>query len=468
MSFAINGEIKIPIHNMNGTKYLLASEYVSLTNSTSKFFPQKKKLEFRFNQSHNIILSQNSSFININDKIYHLYLPVEYQNDDFLIPILPFLNIINKIDKPLAFIDTSGEYLLMYAKEFNIDNINIINKTNGTIIQIDTKYKFNSDIISGAITQGGWLSLTIPGGVLDSMRVVNSESISPVQRIRCVQYDESCQISFLIRSEIDEFAISTTNDYINVNLRIDTEENAEVLKEQRERWLLDTIIIDAGHGGKDPGAIGIGGLQEKTVTLDVSKKLGKLLEQNLDVNVIYTRETNEEFIHLRKRTKIANESNGKLFISIHANSSESSRASGFETYFLRPGKWDNATETVQRENDVIKLEEETHHYKDYSNEEVILGNMILSEYIKQSEELAAGIQNQLDKVLNIKNRGVKQAGFYVLTELDMPHVLIELGFLSNKKDARLLNKSRYRQKMAEAIFRAIVEFKENEERELRH
>ena len=92
--------------------------------------------------------------------------------------------------------------------------------------------------------------------------------------------------------------------------------------------------------------------------------------------------------------------------------------------------------------------------------------MILTEYIKQSEELAAEIQIQLDHALNIKNRGVKQAGFYVLSELDMPHVLIELGFLSNKKDARLLNKSRYRQKMAEAIFRAIVKFKENEEREL--
>ncbi len=92
--------------------------------------------------------------------------------------------------------------------------------------------------------------------------------------------------------------------------------------------------------------------------------------------------------------------------------------------------------------------------------------MILAEYVKQSEELAAEIQVQLGQVLNIKDRGVKQAGFYVLTDLDMPHVLIELGFLSNKKDARLLNKARYRQKMAEAIFRAIVKFKENQEREL--
>ena len=86
--------------------------------------------------------------------------------------------------------------------------------------------------------------------------------------------------------------------------------------------MFDSVVIDPGHGGKDPGAVGIGGIQEKTITLDVAKKLGKLLEQNLDVNVVYTRENNGEFIPLKKRTKIANDSNGKLFISIHANASK--------------------------------------------------------------------------------------------------------------------------------------------------
>ena len=461
-------EIKIPIHNFDGIEYISVNEYIEITNSTSIIYEQKKKIEFKFNQYLHIILSQNSSFIAVDGNIYHLYLPIKYSNNDYLVPIHPFLNIINSINSPLAFIDTSGHFLMMYANKPNIEDVEIITKSNGTIIKINTASKFNSNYISGAITQGGWLSLTIPGGVVDSTKLVGSNKISPIQRIRCLQYDESCQISFLVKNKIDEFEISSHDNYININLRIDTEENTKKIKEERERWLLDTIIIDPGHGGKDPGAVGIGGIQEKTITLDVAKKLGKLLEQNLDVNVVYTRENNGEFIPLKKRTKIANDSNGKLFISIHANSSKSHRASGFETYFLRPGKWDDATETVQRENDVIQFEEETHHYKDFSNDEKILSNMIVAEYVKQSESLAAEIQVQLDNVLNIKNRGVKQAGFYVLTELDMPHVLIELGFLSNKKDARLLNKSRYRQKMAEAIFRAIVKFKENEESRLQN
>ena len=168
----------------------------------------------------------------------------------------------------------------MYTKKaINIYNVNMINKTNGTIIQINTNQKFDNNIISGAITQGGWLNLTIPGGILDSTQIVNSKKIFPVQRIRCIQNNESAQISLLINSLIDEFQINSNNNYINVNIRTNTKENITKIKEMQEKWLLDTIIIDAGHGGKDPGAIGINGIREKTITLDVAKKLGVLLEK---------------------------------------------------------------------------------------------------------------------------------------------------------------------------------------------
>ena len=107
-----------------------------------------------------------------------------------------------------------------------------------------------------------------------------------------------------------------------------------------------------------------------------------------------------------------------------------------------------------------------HHYKDFTDEQKILASMAQNEFIKESEFLASQIQLQLDKVLNIKNRGVKQAGFYVLGQAsDMPNVLIELGFISNKKDVKLLKKARYRQKMAEAIFRAVSTFKDKYENE---
>ena len=455
-------DIQIPIYNIEGNNYISVNEYLRITNSKSIIYEKKKKINIYFNQMYNVILSQNSSFIMVNQKIYHSYLPILFQDNDFLIPINPFLDIINGLNQPVGFVDTLAEYLILDGQNFNINKVNIINKNNGTIIKIHTLNKFNSSILSGSITNGGWLNVTIPGGVVDSANIVNALDIEPIQRIRCLQYKESCQISFLIKDQIDEFDISSTENYININLRMNTKENTKKIKKMREKWLLDTIVLDAGHGGKDPGAIGIGGLQEKTVTLDVAKRLGKLLEQNLGVNIIYTRE-DDNFIELWKRTEIANESNGDLFISIHANANETHHASGFETYLLRPGKFDDAVEIVQRENEVIKLEEDKSKYEDLSDENFILASMAQNEYIKESEFLASEIQNQLGYVLNIKNRGVKQAGFWVLHKVDMPNVLIELGFLTSKKDIQLLRKARYRQKMAEAIFRSIVTFKEKYE-----
>ena len=109
----LNNNVKIPLYAIDGNNYIAASEYANFINSKTIFNKQKKKVELRFNQSDNIILSENSSFIKINNKIYHLLLPVLYEDDDFWIPILPFLNIINNIDKPLGFIDTSGKHLIL-------------------------------------------------------------------------------------------------------------------------------------------------------------------------------------------------------------------------------------------------------------------------------------------------------------------------------------------------------------------
>ena len=268
ISFLLSN-VKIPIYNVDVNQYISVNEYVLITNADSKFHVKKKKLDLKFHQQYNIKLSQNSSFIMIDSQIYHSYLQVLYKDDDFLIPITPFLNIINGINQePLGFIDTLGEHVILDAESFNINNIDVISKSNGTIIKVNTVNQFNSNLISAAITKGGWLNLTIPGGIVDSLSIVSAQNIYPVQRVRCIQYNESCQISFLIRENIDEFDISSTQDYININLRMDTEQNAQKIKKMREKWLLDTIVIDAGHGGRDPGAIGIGGLQEKTVTLE--------------------------------------------------------------------------------------------------------------------------------------------------------------------------------------------------------
>ena len=144
---------------------------------------------------------------------------------------------------------------------------------------------------------------------------------------------------------------------------------------------------------------------------------------------IYTRDE-DVFVPLWKRTQIANNSGGKLFVSIHANANENRRVKGFETYILRPGKTQDAVEVAERENNAIKLEEEESRYENLIEDNFIIASLMQNSFMKESEDFAGMIQNHLRKSIPSPDRGVKQAGFYVLIGASMPHALLEVGFLS--------------------------------------
>ena len=215
-------------------------------------------------------------------------------------------------------------------------------------------------------------------------------------------------------------------------ISIEQSDNIKKIQQLREKWVIDTIVIDPGHGGKDPGAIGVNKLQEKNITLGIAKQLGAMIERNLGMKVIYTRRE-DVFVPLWKRTQIANNSEADIFISIHANSSKEHKATkGFETYLLRIGKTSAAVEVAKRENETIKLEEKNHQYIDFSDGKRIVASMTQNAAMKSSEFLAESIQKNLSKRLDSKDRGVKQAGFHVLVGATMPNVLVEVGFVTNR------------------------------------
>ena len=451
---------KSKLYNINNNKYFSALEYAEAQEVRTLFYKNKEKLEFRF-QNHKLTISPHSSFIQINSTIYHMALPIIFDGNDFFIPAKSFFDIANELGLPRALMDSSENFVIIKPMQYNIQGASIINKINGTEIIIKTNKKFVDSEIAASITNAGWLNITIVNAQIDSLQIMDTKLKNPIVRIRNIQSSESAQISFLLKSKIDDFNIETHKNNISIFLRTSINKNATKIREIRNNWILDTVVIDAGHGGKDPGAIGVGGLQEKTVNLDIARRLGKLIEKNLDIKVIYTR-TEDVFIPLWKRTKIANDSGGKLFISIHANSAHK-HVRGFETFLLRPGKSEDAIEVAQRENAVIQMEEQRHKYEELTNDKLILYTMAQSSFMKESEYLAAEVQKELDKVLTSPNRGVKQAGFHVLVGASMPNILIESGFLSNKTEAQLLGKSKYRQKIAQAIFSALVNFKDKYE-----
>ena len=227
------------------------------------------------------------------------------------------------------------------------------------------------------------------------------------------------------------------------------------LKKEKNKWKLDTIIIDPGHGGKDPGAIGYRGTKEKDVTLDVAKRLAKKIERNMKINTVLTRDE-DTFIGLRERSKLANAQNGKLFISIHANSAEDQRAHGFETYLIGVNKNAAAVRTAARENAVLALEGSD--IQTLTDEALIKATITQASFASGSERFAALVQEEMNKRLQSKDRGVKQAGFYVLAYTSMPNVLIELGYISNPSEEKKLRSSQYKDALATSIYRAIEKY----------
>lgn len=223
-----------------------------------------------------------------------------------------------------------------------------------------------------------------------------------------------------------------------------------------------TVVIDAGHGGKDPGCLG-GNSKEKVVALGIALKLGKMIEENYkDVKVVYTRDS-DKFVELDERAKIANDNNADLFICIHANANNSSSPHGAETYVLGLHRTDAQKEIANRENAVIELEGDASKYEEMTPDMIIGRTMQLSVFLNQSILFANNIQKEFKKIGRY-DRGVKQAGFVVLYKTTMPSVLIESGFLSNKADEAFLLKGENQEKMAKAIYNAFVKYKEERDK----
>ena len=230
---------------------------------------------------------------------------------------------------------------------------------------------------------------------------------------------------------------------------------------------MPVVVIDAGHGGKDPGAIS-GKLREKDITLAIALKLGKMVKSAYpDLKVVYTR-SKDVAVDLRERGRIANKAKAQLFISIHVNKFSKSSVRGVETYVLGLHKSEASFQVAMKENEAI------HYEEDYSvkydgfdpkkAESYIMFNFLKNSHLKNSMEFAAPIQKELIARTRMPDREVRQAGFIVLMDVGMPAVLIETGFISNPNDQKILTSESGQTNIARAIFTAFQTYKNNVER----
>lgn len=361
-----------------------------------------------------------------------------------------------------------------------ITGIEVENRANGAIITFSA---------SGAPTQASILKPDMDGTAYFSLQHASCDGDalskiygSSVVRVITPKQFEGGGLQFAITLDNKAYTINSVefqrdaknNRYmLYVRSKADVQEIrrrekelqiAKVISRDVEKWKLNTIVLDAGHGGKDPGAIGGSGTREKDVVLNIVRDLGTFIEQRWpDVHVIYTRK-DDSFIALHERGKIANRAGGKLFVSVHCNASPNRSARGSEVYILGLHKTKAALDVAMFENSVIRKEDDYQlQYKGFSEEHLIMSSMAQNAFARQSTSLAQDILRPVEKIPGNSSRGVRQAGFMVLWTPSMPSALVEVGYLSNFDEERVLRDRQEQAKIAYGIFMGLESYRKSYE-----
>jgi len=441
--------------------YASLEEFSQLLNIKHFYNPQNKKLVMTVG-SRSIKVTALNPFIIVDNMAYQLALPTLIVDGHMYAPLALFLQSMGGFFPAEFHLNLNTEELNIRRFRINITGVEVEQKRNGSLIRIFTTKEFQETEVATSVNRD-WLNVSLYGGVLDSVQIASSQRMGIVKQIAPFQFEKSAQVSFQLDGSVADRSVYIQPGEVVVSIRSpgsvgplsNTNSNAN-----RERWLINKIIIDPGHGGKDPGAVGPTGLMEKTVNLDIAKRLKDLIEKRFDIEVLLTRE-DDRHLRLKERTQFANTHDGKLFISIHANSNPSRRIRGVSTYVLGIEKSEQALSVAEKENSVIELEESVEVYREYQDAAHILNAIAQSSYLKESQDLAGMVNECIRKKTNLPRfgNGIYHGRFYVLVGAAMPRILVEVGFISNKHEERLLKTRAFRQKVAEAIFESIQNFK---------
>ena len=414
--------------------------------------------------------------------IYQFRAPVIERTGGAYVPLHEFVPVFDRLyDGKVSFEPVSKIIRVQSPVKTSwadVSDVRVEKKLNGVLVRLVASRRLKD--FEGWMKSDGWYYITIAGARGDLRRLNAVKPHGILKKVVAIQLPTVLQLTLKLEGDVasSELMRDRSSNDILLSLHLgpkafsrpaELTKPANSIEEKRSHWTLDAVVIDPGHGGRDAGTVGVTGVKEKDIALGIARKLGALITKNLKVRVVYTRST-DTFVELYRRGQIANEAGGKLFVSIHGNSTprKPSRPHGFEIYLLRPGRTQEAIAIAQRENSVVKLEKnyET-QYQKLSAEDFILISMAQSAYVKYSELFADIARGEMAGALSSWGSGVKQAGFLVLVGASMPNVLVETGFLSNRKDERFLASQSGQQKIAEALYRAIKRYRASYEKDLR-
>jgi len=394
-------------------------------------FDNKTQRLYLTDDKHKITIIGEISVIKCDEIYKNLAFPPRLISDEIYLPINDIIPIIGGTFERLLFVNEIKEVP-------GISKISIFFRGDSTVLKFNWERPLEFDVQFSTKKT----IVEIDG------RYISTEKLKPVGEIKSAKL---LPYNTYTRLELEMG---------NINSLMERED--EVIFYNKIITKVSLIVVDPGHGGIDPGAIGRKGLYEKDVTLDISRMLKGLIEDSLGKKVILTRDK-DIYLSLKARTDMAIGNSGDIFVSIHCNASPKSfRTRGFEVYFLSEAKTDEARAVAALENASLKFD----GIESTDNISFILYDLAQSAFLEESNFLAERIQSIAEKFIDIPARGVNQAGFYVLRGAFMPAVLVETAFISNLEDEKLLREKTFKQKLAYVFFSGLRDYIEDYERRL--
>jgi N-acetylmuramoyl-L-alanine amidase len=422
-------------------------------------------VEFRLDTSL-FIFAAGSPYISLNGTSHSMIFPAKIIKGALYLPAETFTPLLNLACPENITWDYDGLTLRIDSEWFNITDLAIHKKQNGILIEIFMTSPLRFEIYE---SEGNWLNFDFPGGRINIDKINAAMNRQYLRKISAFQFMNSAQLSFRLKRSFENFhhTFKTNPGRLQVSVEDKSfEADSSLARPNRigPDEKIDVVVIDPGHGGKDYGAIGrFKRTREKDITLEIARELAKMIRKDKQFKVIMTR-TKDEYVSLDERAKIANDARADLFLSIHCNSSTKTSPHGSQIFYLAPANTDAARAVAQFENAPFLLEDPTFDTTDVNDLAFILNDMIQTEFITESADLAYMADIEMRKKTNIKSRGVDHAGFFVLNRVYMPSILVEAAFISNEKEEKLLRGKKFRKKVAEAIYETIKRFKAKYER----
>jgi len=455
--------------------FISAYDLARIFRATRYWNAGARKLVLRV-ESHSFMFTVDTRVVVVDDEPVLMRVQTAYANGSVMIP----LEFISEILSPMILeaVELDDERLVMTigSPRYNITSVDFEDDGEGTraVLTLTEELLYHVDAETP-----GLLRLKIYGGRLNTLKINATPGRGLFNRVRAEQTEHDSYLFFDVKKTAETFRVefsgpsrggSSTRKLI---IHLEKGELPEIpdvdFAGRRMTEILDDsrkargreivkVAIDAGHGGIDKGKIGPGGLMEKEVNLDIAMRLRDLLVSDYGVEVVMTR-SEDVLVPLMRRAEIANSEGADIFVSIHCNGWFHPDAGGYETFFLSQAKTEEATRLAMEENASVQFEGTGASAEELDDLGFMLWDMVQNEYVTESSELAELIQRELSDAVDIRNRGVKQAGLIVLKGCRMPAVLVETAFLSNPQEEKMLGDRRFREEIARSLAEAIQRYR---------